>query len=81
MNIGFLPPAGNSTVIMSDSSLYQLPGMILTSSFSSSSVAEVCNAISGETRDATRIDRIMDASQFLFVFKVFHQKRLGKRLF
>ena len=81
MNIGFCPPAGNSTVIMSDSSLYQVPGVILTSSSSSSSLAEVCKAINGEARDTRRTNRIMDASQFLFVFKVFHPKRLGKSLF
>jgi len=78
MNIGFCPPAGNSTVIMSDSSLYQVPGMILTSS---SSVAEVERAIRGVAKEIRRTDRMMGASQFLFVFKVFHQKRLGKSLF
>jgi hypothetical protein len=55
--------------------------MTLTSSFSSFSLAEVFDAINGEARDTRRTDRIMDARQVLFVFKVFHRKRLGKRFF
>jgi hypothetical protein len=80
MNIGLLPSAGKSTVIMSDSSLYQSLRTIRNPS-PLPSLAEVDKAIKGEVNDANSMDKTIAASQFLFVFKVFHQKRLGKSRF
>lgn len=83
MNIGLVPLRGNSTVIMSDSSLSQvlglrLSGTILKGSVLLVSVAEAGNVIKGVAKDTSRMVKNVAANKFFFVFTFFHRKQLLK---
>jgi hypothetical protein len=74
-NIGFLPSAGNSTVIKFVSIFFQPLSSLVIASVDSAAAGY---AIIGRANDASKIARSTVENVFLQIFKLIHQNKLRK---